>query len=161
MSLVTNMVEARTAPGTELEIDDRTLTLVSSRPHGHRWLMVFEGVTDRDQADALRGRILRAAPLSPDGFEVEPESPTALHGAEVVAFVHDLIGCRLVDQRGTDHGEIVSVLENPASDLLELVDGRLVPLTFFRSLDAGSATVSVEVPEGLLDGASETIATER
>ena len=35
----------------------------------------------------------------------------------------------VVDQHGTNHGPVVSMVANPASDLLELEDGRLVPLT--------------------------------
>ena len=160
MSLVTNMVEVRTSPGAVLDAGDRTLTVAASRPHGHRWLLRFEGVTGRGEAEALRGRALRAAPLSLDETTAGPLPPSATHGSEVVAFVHDLIGRRLVDQWGEDHGEIVAVVENPASDLLELADGRLVPLTFYRARNARAGTVTVEVPEGLLDGGAETVADD-
>jgi 16S rRNA processing protein RimM len=161
VSLVTNMVEARTEPGSVFEAGDRSLTVTSSRPHGRRWLMSFDGVSSREAADALRGRALRAVPLSSDATDAGPLPPTAVHGVEVVAFVHELFGRRLIDQEGTDHGEIVAVVENPASDLLELGDGRLVPLAFYRALDPDAGTVSVEVPSGLLDGAAETVPTDR
>lgn len=44
-----------------------------------------------------------------------------------------------------------AVLDNPASDLLELEDGRLVPSVFIVDYQPG-ARVAVEVPSGLLDG---------
>jgi len=41
-------------------------------------------------------------------------------------------------------------VENPASDLLELEDGRLVPSVFVVDHQPGERLV-VEVPDGLLD----------
>lgn len=156
VSLLTNMVDDRTAPGAVLDVGGRQLVVLRSRPHAHRWLFTFEGVVDREGADALRGVVIRAEPLSSDGADPGPPSASARHGEEVVAFVHELIGRRLIDQRGVDHGPVTAVIDNPASDLLELGDGRLVPLTFFRGLDAEADTVTVEVPDGLLDDADET-----
>jgi ribosomal 30S subunit maturation factor RimM len=65
--------------------------------------------------------------------------------------VHELIGCRLVDVSGVDHGEVVAVQDNPAADLLVLADGRLVPMTFVTDVVAGERVV-VDPPAGLLDG---------
>ena len=154
--LVTNMVEDRTAPGVVLRAGDRDLVVVRSRPHGKRWLLTFEGIDDRNRADELRGRTLEAEPLSSDGADPGPRSESGDHGSEVVAFVHELVGCRIVDQHGTDHGPVVAVVDNPASDLLELGDGRLVPLTFYRGLDDASGAILVDVPDGLLDDGPET-----
>ena len=42
----------------------------------------------------------------------------------------------------------VSIVHNPASDLLELEDGNLVPLNFLTSYDSGK-TIFVNTPEGL------------
>jgi 16S rRNA processing protein RimM len=61
-----------------------------------------------------------------------------------------LIGARVIDQHGTDHGAVRSVIDNPASDLLELDDGRLVPAVFVVGHVSGEE-VRVEVPGGLLD----------
>ncbi len=154
VSLVTNMVADRTAPGAVLRAGERDLVIVGSRPHGNRWLVTFDGVTDRDDADALRGTTLLAEPLATAGEDPGPPSATADHGQEVVAFVHELIGRRVVDQRGLDHGPVRSVIENPASDLLELDDG-LVPLTFYRGTDPEAGTIAVDVPDGLLGDTDE------
>lgn len=142
VSFVTNMIAERTSPGTRLWAVDRWLTVVAARPHRNKWLVRFDGVADRTAADGLRGVTLEAEPL-----ETEAE-----------VFVHQLVGKRLVDQHRTDHGSIVSVIDNPASDLLELDDGRLVPLAFYLAHD--EHTVSVNVPIGLLDDGAVDDATD-
>ncbi len=63
--------------------------------------------------------------------------------------MHELIGLRVRTIDGTDRGAITAVEANPASDLLVLDDGRVVPLTFYASHDAGG--VVVDTPEGLFD----------
>lgn len=149
VGFVTNMIAARTAPGSELFAGDRRLQVASARAHKNRWLVSFHGVDSRDDAEALRGRTLCAEPLSLD--EVGGDGQAG--DGDVVAFVHELIGRQLIDQHGTDHGPITAVVENPAADLLELADGRLVPLTFYRTHDA--ASVVCDVPVGLLDDMDE------
>ena len=135
VDLVTDRWAERTAPGTVLWAGERPLEIVSAQPHqGHKWLVAFAGVNDRADAERLHGQILRAEKI---------DDPDAL-------FVHELIGKSVVDQHGVDHGPVVSVVANPASDLLELADGRLVPA---RSSSTASepSRVTVSVPVGLLD----------
>ncbi len=151
VGLVTNMVKARTAVGTEFSTDGSTLVVASARRHKTKWLMRFVGVESRETAEPLRGKTLFAEPLPADAVS-DGDADGA--GSEVVAFVHELIGLRLVDQDGMDHGPVVSVVDNPASDLLELGDGRLVPLSFYQNHDA--ETVVVEVPLGLLTEVDES-----
>lgn len=124
----------RVASGGRLH-DGRTwLTVVSSRPQPqHKWVVQFEGVADRNQAEAMGGRTLFAEPL---------DDADAL-------WVHELIGARVVDQTGVERGTCVSVIDNPANDLLELDSGHLVPVTFVRSLADG--VVTVDAPDGLFD----------
>ncbi|MEL7155049.1 MAG: ribosome maturation factor RimM [Actinomycetota bacterium] len=131
----TDRTEERTATGTELWADRRRLVVASARPHQQKWLLRFDGVERREEAELLRGLVLSAPAL---------DDPDAL-------FVHELIGKRLVDQHGVDHGPVASVIDNPASDLLELSSGRLVPLAFHVAHD--DEVVTVDVPPGLLDDA--------
>ena len=133
IDFVTDRVDERTAIGAELTSGERRFVVASARPHQQKWLVRFEGVADRNAAEALRGLVLQAEAL---------EDPD-------VVFVHEVIGKRLVDQHGNDHGPVVSVIENPASDLMELEDGRLVPLAFYQHND--DRVVTVSVPPGLLD----------
>ncbi len=62
----------------------------------------------------------------------------------------EVVGLAVVDQHGHGHGRVRAVVENPASDLLELEDGRLVPSVFVVDHQPGERLV-VEVPDGLLD----------
>jgi 16S rRNA processing protein RimM len=124
----------RLAVGSELFTDDRTLVVVSARPHQQRMLVRFEGVDDRTAAEALLGVVLSAVPL-PSG--------------EDELWVHELIGARVVDAHGTELGTVEAVEANPASDLLVLDGDRLVPLTFVVAHAPG--VVTVELPDGLWD----------
>ena len=131
--LVSNRPE-RLAPGSEFQTDVGTLRVASARPHRQRHLVAFAGVGDRSQAEALRGLVLRAAPID------DPDE----------TWVHELIGVRVVDQHGTDRGPVASVVANPAGDLLELADGALVPLRFMVASVRGEH-IDVDVPDGLFD----------
>lgn len=133
MTLVSNRPE-RLAPGSELHTEAGTLRVVAARPHRHRHLVTFEGVDDRGKAEALRGLVLRAAPID------DPEE----------TWVHDLIGARVMDQHGVDRGPVTSVVANPAGDLLELADGALVPLRFAVT-SVRCERIDVDVPDGLFD----------
>ena len=115
--------------------DGRTLTIKSSRPHQDRYIVRFDGVEGRNDADELRGTLLLAAPV-----EVADDSDEI--------YVHELIGCEMVEVDGTSHGAIESIEENPASDLLVTADGALVPARFIVEFTPGGPVV-VDVPEGL------------
>jgi 16S rRNA processing protein RimM len=135
--LTTNVAD-RLTPGTRVTLDRpdrRVLKVVSARPHQERWIVTFAGLVSREDAEAVRGSILLAPPLD------HGDDPDAL-------WIHELIGSEVADVDGTVHGRVVSVLDNPASDLLELDSGRLVPLTFV--VDHGPGRVVVDVPPGLL-----------
>ncbi|HLI74891.1 MAG TPA: hypothetical protein VKU86_13515, partial [Acidimicrobiales bacterium] len=80
VSLVTNRTE-RLATGASLHADERELRVVDARPFGDRWLVRFEGVQTRADAERLRGAVLRATPIDdPDAW-----------------WVHELVGCEVVD----------------------------------------------------------------
>lgn len=84
---------------------DRRLTVRSTRAHGERLLVSFEGVDDRDAAEALRGELL-LIPAS----EV-PESP------EEGFWVHRIVGLEVLTEEGRSLGRIREVLHNPANDV--------------------------------------------
>jgi 16S rRNA processing protein RimM len=132
VDLTTDRVE-RLAPGTILASDAGNLTVAAARPHRRRWIVAFEGHADREAADRLRGLALRARAL---------DDPDAL-------WVHDLVGCEVVTAGGDVAGTCVAVVANPASDLLELDDGALVPVVFVVERMPGR--VIVDPPEGLLE----------
>jgi len=112
----------------------RRLTVLASRAHQGRFLVFFEGVADRAGAEALRGTTLRAAPLQDPG----------------TLWVHELVGAEVRSVPGAVLGRVVAVEANPASDLLVLDNGGLVPLRFVVDHRPG-VDVTVEIPDGLFD----------
>jgi 16S rRNA processing protein RimM len=134
VDLVSNRPELRLAPGSVLESDRGPLEVAASRPHQGRWIVVFAGVADRDEAEALRGTVLSAEPVDEEG----------------ALWVHELVGAEVVDTTGRRHGVVEAVEANPASDLLVLPGGRLVPLVFVVQRRPG--VIVVDPPAGLLDG---------
>ena len=135
VSLISN-VESRLDPGSVLTSDAGELVVVASRRHQHRWIVTFAGVDDEAAADALRGTVLRAPPME------DPDDPDAL-------WAHEVIGADVVDLSGTVVGRVTDLLDNPASDLLELEGGGLVPLRFVEGWDDDGRLV-IDPPAGLL-----------
>lgn len=138
VALITNVTE-RLAPGSVLLAGPakQPLTVEASRPHQQRWIVSFAGVADRTAAEALHGWVLFAEPLAAD------HDPDAL-------WVHQLIGRRVIDQDGVERGVVEAVQDNPASDLLVLDSGALVPLTFLVD-ESDPAVLRVDVPAGLFE----------
>jgi 16S rRNA processing protein RimM len=65
--------------------------------------------------------------------------------------VHELVGAKVFDIDGAELGSVAAVEANPASDLLVLQDGGLIPLRFVIESDLAAGTLVVDIPEGLLD----------
>jgi len=147
VDLWTDQVQ-RLEPGSVLTARSDELRVLASRPFGagagdgagagaamQRFLVFFEGVTDRGAAERLHGVDLEAPPL---------EDPDAL-------WVHELVGAAVRDPAGTELGRVEAVEANPASDLMVLESGALIPVRFVVSHDAAAGVVEVDIPEGLLD----------
>lgn len=134
VELSTNRTE-RMASGVSLVGPSGPLVIVraSALSEAGRWLISFEGFESKEAAESLRGAVLRAEPI---------DVPGAL-------WVHELIGAEVYDGTGSHIGVVGSVQANPASDLLVLEDGRLIPLSFISSQDSGR--LIVDLPTGLLD----------
>jgi 16S rRNA processing protein RimM len=135
--------EERVAPGAVLIGPDGPLEVRSSRAvpgsgWGSRWIVRFAGVDGRTAAEALRGAVLRAAPI---------HDPEAL-------WVHELVGAEVVDLGGAALGRVTDLQANPASDLLVLDTGLLVPLRFLvrtEPAEGRAERVVVDAPPGLAD----------
>lgn len=125
----------RLDPGSTMVTDRGELTVVSSSLHNDRWIVHFEGVDDRDAADALRGVVLQGEPL-------DDADDDAL-------WVHELVGSVVVLTDGTEVATVTEVESNPASDLLVLDSGFLVPVVFVTDTEPGRVTI--DPPEGLFD----------
>jgi 16S rRNA processing protein RimM len=101
-----------------------------------RWIVSFEGVDDRNQAERLRDTVLTGDPLDHEDDTGE-------------LWVHHLVGSELLDPAGRVLGRVAAVEANPASDLLVLESGHLVPMVFI--VEAAAGRVVVDPPAGLLD----------
>lgn len=123
----------RVEPGSVLTTTSGELVVITSRPHGSRWLVTFEGMTDRSHAEALHGATLWAEPI---------DDPDAL-------WVHDVVGLEVVSVDGTAHGRVTAVQDNPAHDLLVLEGGALVPVVFIVSNEPDRLVI--DPPAGLFD----------
>jgi 16S rRNA processing protein RimM len=96
--------------GTVLLGDDRSLTIESSRSHGKRLLVKFEGIDDRTTAEALRGASL----LVPESWV--PELPAGEWWA------YELEGCVVETSSGRSLGLLTEIVANPANDIWIAVD---------------------------------------
>jgi 16S rRNA processing protein RimM len=134
VSLSTNRPERMDAGSVLTGADGVTYVVQRSSPHQGRYIVTFEGLSGIEAADRLRGTQLSAPPLD------DPD----------VLWVHELVGSEVVDLSGRVLGTVEGVQDNPASDLLVLGDGGLIPLRFVVTSDPG-VRVTVDVPDGLLD----------
>jgi 16S rRNA processing protein RimM len=134
---LTTSETSRVSPGSTLLADGRPLVVQSSRPHQTKWVTAFEGITSREAAEALRGTVLFAEGVVDD-------DPEAL-------WVHELIGARVVDADDVERGVVESVLANPASDLLVLDNGALVPLRFVTGWRSRPEVIEIDPPVGLFE----------
>ena len=135
----------RFAPGSVLFAGERTLVVGRATPQGgpeaggrmsrNRWIVAFEGIPDRSQAEAMRGTVLCGEPIE------------AADDGEL--WVHELVGSEVVDRSGRALGRVTAVEANPASDLLVLDGGGLVPMVFVVGSEPGR--VVIDPPDGLLD----------
>ena len=130
--LSTNRPE-RVDVGSVLHSERGPLTVERSQPHKKAFLVHFKGINGREAAEGARGLALSAEPIEDDD----------------VVWAHDVIGAVVVDQHGIEHGPVVAMEANPASDLLVLDGGGLVPVRFVLEVDPGER-VTVDVPDGLL-----------
>lgn len=119
-----------------------TLEVESRRFFQGRHVLKFSGISDRNAAEQLRGKMLAVeaeeiGTLPPDTF-----------------FIHDLIGMKVCLQDGTEIGKVKDVLETGGVDLLEVGERGeiLIPFTdeICREVDADGKVITIDPPEGLL-----------
>ena len=136
---------AAPVPGVPFEVP-RQLVLESIRWHQGRGIAVFEGISDRNVAEALRGVFLQvdSADLTP------PDDPDEFHD-------HQLVGLRVESLDGTDLGTVQRIEHAPASDLVVLAKSgggtALIPFVtaIVPTVDLAGGRILVDLPEGLLD----------
>lgn len=117
------------------------LTVRSVRGDGSFPIVAFDGVNDRDAAEALQGYLL----------EVSADELPELEDDEYYPF--DLVGLEVRDQDGASCGSVVDVVETPAHFLLA------VALAPERSAAPAEGGVSRGAGEVLVPFVSEAVPT--
>ncbi|WP_173058249.1 ribosome maturation factor RimM [Phytohabitans houttuyneae] len=122
------------------------LTIEEVRSHHGRLIIGFDGIYDRNVAEALRGVLLCV-----DSADVGPlADPDEFHD-------HQLVGLTAVTPSGETLGEVARIDHAPASDLLVLrrPEGHTALVPFVKAIvpevDLAGGRVIVDPPEGLFD----------
>ena len=149
VEVTTDEPGARYTAGSALSTEPAAagpLTIEAVRPHQGRLIVAFDGILDREAADALRG-----VRLCVDSADLPaPEDPDEIHDFQ-------LVGLAAVDPAGQPLGEVVGVEHGPAADLLVVrqLDGRRALVPFVKAIvpvvDLGAGTMVLTPPEGLLE----------
>ncbi len=99
-------------------------------------IVQFAGYDTPDKAAALRGALVMikrsmAAPLAADSY-----------------YEHELVGVRVLDEDGTDLGEITEVLHRPANDVFVTSQDKLIPALkqVVREVDLHQRRMVVSLP---------------
>jgi 16S rRNA processing protein RimM len=148
-------VPGRFDAGAEVVLGGRRTTVASSRPHPGGLLVRFEGVTDRNAAELLRGRTVEGEPGQLDDSDTY--------------YVHELVGMAVVTEDGDHLGDVSGHIELPTAagyDLLEVTreDGTTWLLPASDDLvevgelpDGTELLVVVDPPEGLVAGDTDVV----
>jgi 16S rRNA processing protein RimM len=128
---------------TLLRADGTALVVESAHLHARRFLVKFEGVETRADAERLRGPLY----VSEDDVRDLDEDEF---------WPHDLEGCAVVDVTGEAVGTLDRVIPGAAQDLLAVVTPRgerLVPLVkeIVVAVDVDGRRITIDPPAGLLD----------
>jgi 16S rRNA processing protein RimM len=129
--------EGRLDVGTVLFTDRGPLTVARSAPHQGAFIVKFAEIADRTAAESWRQTPLRAEKIASDDDDD-------------VIWIDELFDAEVFLVTGERVGVVVSVEENPASDLLVLDNGALVPLTFVTEVRANER-IEIDPPAGLFD----------
>ncbi|HVT65326.1 MAG TPA: ribosome maturation factor RimM [Mycobacteriales bacterium] len=134
--------------GASLETDppeNGPLTIAATRWHSGRLLIRFDGVADRNAAEALQGTLLVA------------DSETSRDGDADDFWDHDLIGLAAFTVDGVPLGTVTDVLHPPGPSVLvidrEGAGEALVPFVaeIVPAVDIEAGRVEIDAPVGLWD----------
>ena len=125
---------------------ENDLTAVESvRVQKNMVILKLEGISDRDRAEALRGREL---------YVTEEDLPELPQGQY---YVRDIIGMAVREENGTFLGEVTDVIQNTAQDIFEVQKqgGKkvLIPKVdeFVLNIDIEKKEILVRLIDGLMD----------
>lgn len=153
----TDEPELRLGPGAVLLTDPASagpLTIESGKVHSGKLLLRFEGVRDRNAAEALRNTLLIA--------EIDPEE---LPEEEDEYYDHQLMDLDVVLADGTEIGRITEISHLPSQDLfiVECPDGTELMIPFVSEIvteiDLEEQRAVIDPPPGLIDDRAEIVSS--
>ena len=131
----------RFAPGSEVEVAGRRLTVSRAEEQDGAMLVSFNGIDDRDAANRLTGEYC-TLPLA-DARRLPADR-----------FYHfQLVGLRVLDARnGRELGQVAEVLSYDANDVLRVTKSDreiLIPMvrSVVRSITPADGIITVDLPE--------------
>ena len=124
----------------QLHVGGVTYAVDGARDTDKGWLVQLAGVTTRNDAEALQGKVVE---VERDALALSPDD----------VLLCDLVGCDVRLPDGRAWGKIVAIDAGP-QDRLVIHDGnveRLLPLVdaFVVGVDVDANVVTVDPPEGL------------
>ena len=116
-------------------LGEREMKVVSARTHKDFVIAKLEGIDDINAAMALKGR------------------EVTVRREDAAFFLQDILGARVVDEDGNEIGELVEIMERPASNVY-VVKGEtehLIPAVpeFVLATDAENGVITVRLIEGM------------
>ena len=124
----------RMVPGVELSTERGPVLVMAAAAHQDRFIVSLDRITSREDADEWRGVVLSAPRIDDDD----------------VIWIDQLFDAEVYDAEGVLRGVVIDIESNPASDILVLDNGALVPLTFVTNVEANTR-IDVDVPDGLFE----------
>ncbi|MBX3158600.1 MAG: 16S rRNA processing protein RimM [Deltaproteobacteria bacterium] len=124
----------------EVWVGGTSRRIVEARETPKGWLVAFEGVATRNDAETLRGQVVEV-----DRAQLDLEEGDIL--------LADLVGCRVVRDDGSAWGTVAAIDSGDMQDRLVIHDGRverLVPIVdaLVTGIDLEAGVVTVAVPDG-------------
>jgi 16S rRNA processing protein RimM len=139
---------ARLVPGSAFQTTEgtpRTLTVATAGPSKDDFRVSFEGVTDRNEAETLKGTQLTVPSTERRSL------------AEDEWWPEDVIGCQVMSIDGGKVGTVHEVVIGAAQDRLIVIapDGTTGEIPFVAALvpevDIANDRIIVDLPEGLFE----------
>ena len=126
-------------------VEEEPREIQNVRYHGNVAILKLRGIEDRNASEAQKNK----------GVYIEETDLAEL--PEGTYYIRDLIGMKILDEKGQPLGTLNNVLQNSAQDLYEirLEEGRKILLPVVRAcvldVDPEQKTIRVRLPEGLLE----------
>ena len=130
---------------SNLYLEDIAYEITGIRYMKEMVILKLQGVSDRSGAEKHKGKDLY---IDKEDARVLPED---------TYYINDLIGLKVIDENGSNHGILSDVIKNRAQDLYEIEKENkskfFIPAVeeFILDIDMTNRTMKVKLIEGLLD----------